>query len=259
MAFPDPFDLTAKVALVTGAGGGLGAAFARMLATAGATVVCADINGAAAKSVADEMVAAGLPATAVELDVTDESRVDVVVQQVAAEQGALDILVNNAGIGDPHSVPLHELPTSDWRRVLAVNLDGVFLCSRAALRVMTTQGSGKIVNIASMYGLHGSLMSAVPAYTTTKGAVVNMTREVGLEYAASNIQVNALCPGFVQTEAQGGLLKHPKVVDRLSKNIPMGRVAMPEDIAGALLMLSSSASDYMTGQTLVIDGGVSAA
>jgi NAD(P)-dependent dehydrogenase (short-subunit alcohol dehydrogenase family) len=180
------------------------------------------------------------------------------VRRTVSELGGLDVLVNNAGIGDPRSVPLHRVRTEHWRRVLAVDLDGVFLCSRAALQVMHAQGSGKIVNIASMFGLAGARIAPIPAYSAAKGAVVNLTRELGLQYAGSGIQVNALCPGFVRTGLSGGVYDDPEFLARLRAQVPMGRVAEPAELRGALLMLASAASDYMTGQTLVVDGGCTA-
>ncbi|WP_181779997.1 SDR family NAD(P)-dependent oxidoreductase [Pseudonocardia pini] len=253
MTYPEPFDLTGRVAVVTGAGGGLGRAFAGVLAEAGATVACAERDLAAATA-----TAAPLGAVAVELDVTDEDQVAEVVPRLAAELGGLDVLVNNAGIGDLRSVPLHRVRTEHWRRVLAVDLDGVFLCSRAALAVMVEQGSGKIVNVASMFGLSGARISPIPAYSAAKGAVVNLTRELGLQYAAAGIQVNALCPGFVRTGLSGGVYENPEFLARLQAQVPMGRIAEPAELRGALLLLSSAASDYMTGQTLVVDGGCTA-
>jgi NAD(P)-dependent dehydrogenase (short-subunit alcohol dehydrogenase family) len=256
--FPDPFDLTGKVALVTGAGGGLGRAFAEILGAAGAAVVCADLDGRAADDVARGLAADGVTASGLQLDVTDEAGVDAVVPRVVADLGGLDVLVNNAGIGDPRSVPLHRVRTEHWRRVLAVDLDGVFLCSRAALRTMSERGSGKIVNVASMFGLAGARIAPIPAYSAAKGAVVNLTRELGLQYASSGVQVNALCPGFVRTGLSGGVYEDPEFIARISTTVPMGRVAEPDEFRGPLLMLASKASDYMTGQVLVVDGGCTA-
>jgi NAD(P)-dependent dehydrogenase (short-subunit alcohol dehydrogenase family) len=254
MSYPAPFDLTGRVAVVTGAGGGLGREFARALADAGAAVACADLDLAAATATADDL-GSGL---ALSVDVTDEDQVAEMVRRTVSELGGLDVLVNNAGIGDPRSVPLHRVRMEHWRRVLAVDLDGVFLCSRAALQVMHAQGSGKIVNIASMFGLAGARIAPIPAYSAAKGAVVNLTRELGLQYAGSGIQVNALCPGFVRTGLSGGVYDDPEFLARLRAQVPMGRVAEPAELRGALLMLASAASDYMTGQTLVVDGGCTA-
>ncbi|MFR9800862.1 SDR family NAD(P)-dependent oxidoreductase [Pseudonocardia sp. RS010] len=257
-ALPSIFDLSGRVAVVTGAGGGLGAVFATVLAEAGAAVVCADMDAVAAKRLAEFLRSRGMIATDVGLDVTDEPAVEAAFAAVSRDLGRLDVLVNNAGIGDPRSVPLHRVRTEDWRRVLDVDLDGVFLCSRAALRTMVDKGSGKIVNVASMFGLTGARVSPIPAYSAAKGAVVNLTRELGLQYAAKGIQVNALCPGFVRTGLSGGVYEDRDFLARVSATVPMGRIAEPAELRGALLMLASSASDYMTGQTLVVDGGCTA-
>jgi NAD(P)-dependent dehydrogenase (short-subunit alcohol dehydrogenase family) len=255
VAYPDPFDLTGRVALVTGAGRGLGREFASVLAAAGATVVCADLDGSAARATAATL---GGGAVGVGLDVTDEDQVGAVLPRVAGELGGLDVLVNNAGIGDPRSVPLHRVRAEHWRQVMAVDLDGVFLCSRAALALMVERGHGKIVNVASMFGLTGARISPIPAYSAAKGAVVNLTRELGLQYATAGIQVNALCPGFVRTGLSGGVYDDPAFLARLEAQVPMGRIAEPAELRGPLLLLASAASDYMTGQVLVVDGGCTA-
>lgn len=257
-ALPALFDLTGRVAVVTGAGGGLGREFAHALAAAGARVACTDLDGTAAKQTADALRDRGATALDLELDVTEEAAVDEAFGRVDRELGGFDVLVNNAGIGDPRSVPLHRVRTADWQRVLDVDLGGVFLCSRAALRIMAERRAGKIVNVASMFGLTGARISPIPAYSAAKGAVVNLTRELGLQYASSGIQVNALCPGFVRTGLSGGVYSDPDFLARLTAQVPMGRIAEPAELAGALLLLSTAASDYMTGQTLVIDGGCNA-
>jgi NAD(P)-dependent dehydrogenase (short-subunit alcohol dehydrogenase family) len=252
---PSPFDLTGRVALVTGAGGGLGREFAAALGEAGAAVACADLDGDAAEKTAAGLRESGAESVGFDMDVTDEAGVEEVVRRIVRELGGLDILVNNAGIGDPRSVPLHRVRTEHWRQVVAVDLDGVFLCSRAALAVMVERGHGKIVNVASMFGLTGARISPIPAYSAAKGAVVNLTRELGLQYATAGIQINALCPGFVRTGLSGGVYEDPDFLARLEAQVPMGRIAEPVELRGPLLLLASAASDYMTGQVLVVDGG----
>jgi NAD(P)-dependent dehydrogenase (short-subunit alcohol dehydrogenase family) len=165
-------------------------------------------------------------------------------------------LFNNAGIADPQALLLHEYPTENWRAVLDVDLHGVFFCAREALKVMVRQQSGKIINIASIWGLAGS-SSLFPAlaYNAAKGAVVNLTRELGLEYARQGIQVNALCPGFYQTNLSRGAIDDPQARAAVTAFIPMDRIAEAAEIKGPALFLASAASDYMTGQTLVVDGG----
>jgi NAD(P)-dependent dehydrogenase (short-subunit alcohol dehydrogenase family) len=248
------FDLTGKVALITGAGGGLGREFAEVMAEAGADVVGADIDLASAEATAGRVEQIGRAALAVRCDVARHTEVVAMVRATTARFGHLDILFNNAGIADPSPAPVHEFDLDGWHRVLDVDLNGVFYCAREALRVMVPQGSGKIVNIASMWGLAGgSSVFPVPAYNAAKGAVVNLTRELGLEYATLGIQVNALCPGFYRTNL--GAYDDPEFLAAVTGFTPMRRVADAREIRGPALFLASPASDYMTGQTLVVDGG----
>jgi NAD(P)-dependent dehydrogenase (short-subunit alcohol dehydrogenase family) len=247
------FDLTGKVALVTGAGSGLGAEFAGVMAEAGADVVCADIDLVSAEVTAGEVGRAGRAGLAVRCDVSRHDEVVAMVDAATARFGRLDVLFNNAGIAGPPA-PVHEFDLEGWHRVIDVDLNGVFYCARETLRVMVGQGSGKIINIASMWGLAGgSSVFPVPAYNAAKGAVVNLTRELGLEYATRGIQVNALCPGFYRTKL--GPYDDPDFVAAITAFTPMGRVAEAREIRGPALFLASPASDFMTGQTLVVDGG----
>lgn len=259
MGLPALFSLDGKAALVTGAGGGLGRQFSEAMAEAGADVACADIDPAATAETAAAVRELGRRTVAVHCDVTSETDVEAMVARTASEFGRLDILFNNAGVADPEPLHAHEVPTESWRRVLSVDLDGVFFCARAALKVMVRQRSGKIINIASMWGLSGSSsVFPVPAYNAAKGAVVNLTRELGLQYAKQGIQVNALCPGFYRTQLGGGVIDDPGVLAAVEAFTPMGRVAEPSEIKGPALFLASAASDFMTGQTLVTDGGCQA-
>src|SRR5580704_15817704 len=250
----DMFSLDGKVALVTGAGSGLGRQFCEVLAEAGADVACADIDQEPARATAAAVGSLGRRGIAIGCDVTAEAQVQAMVTRTVEVLGRLDILFNNAGIADPQALLLHEYPTANWRAVLDVDLDGVFFCAREALTVMAAQQSGKIINIASIWGLAGS-SSLFPAlaYNAAKGAVINLTRELGLQYARQGIQVNALCPGFYRTRL--GAFDDPDTLARVEAFIPMGHVAEAADIKGPALFLASPASDYMTGQTLVTDGG----
>jgi NAD(P)-dependent dehydrogenase (short-subunit alcohol dehydrogenase family) len=256
MSYPAPFDLTGKIAVVTGAGSGLGVEFAEICAQAGADVACADLNAAAAGETVAQVEKHGRRAVAITCDVSDEQQVIAMVERTVSEFGRLDILFNNAGIADANPAPVHEFSSADWHQVIDVDLHGVFYAAKAALKVMVAQGSGKIINIASVWGTTGSSsVFPIPAYTAAKGAVVNLTRELGLEYATAGIQVNALCPGFYRTRLGGGAYDNPDFVAAVTGFTPMGRVADAEEIRGPALFLASSASDYMTGQLLIVDGG----
>jgi NAD(P)-dependent dehydrogenase (short-subunit alcohol dehydrogenase family) len=254
MSFPQPFNLDGKIALVTGAAGGLGAVFAEAMAEAGADVVCADM--ADTHGTVGKIRALGRKGLAVVCDVSKEEDVAALFHSTMDAFGRLDILFNNAGIAEEAPKPLHEYTTPEWNRILAVDLQGVFYCAREALKVMVKQRSGKIINVASIWGLAGSSgLFPVPAYNAAKGAVVNLTRELGLEYAPLGINVNALCPGFYRTNLGGGC-DDPEFVKGVCAFTPMGRQAEPEELKGAAIFLASSASDYMCGQMLVTDGGV---
>ncbi len=260
MKYPHMFDLTDKTALVTGASSGLGAAFAEAMAEAGANVVCAARNLPALEETARKVRQMGRKALVVFCDVTDEENVVAMVRKTVDEFGRLDVLFNNAGVSDNTNdvpKPLHEYTTEWWNRVISVDLQGAFYCAREALKVMVQQKSGKIINVASIWGLSGS--SAVipaPAYCSAKGAVVNLTRELGLEYAPYGINVNALCPGFYVTKLGG--YDDPEFMKTIRAWIPIGREAQPEELKAAAVFLASAGSNYMCGQVLVTDGGICA-
>ncbi|RTL50629.1 MAG: glucose 1-dehydrogenase [Rhodocyclaceae bacterium] len=255
----EQFSLKGKVAVVTGAGSGLGLAFAEAMAEAGASVVCADISGAGAEHAANRVATLGASAIPVTCDVAEEGDVARLFADAVEKFGRVDIAIANAGIADPNPSLLHEYATKDWKRVMAVNLDGVFHTNRAALSQMMKQGAGKIINIASMWGLAGAAtVVPIPAYTATKGAVVNLTRELALEYAAHNIQVNAICPGFFRTRIANNACDDPDFIAATTAFTPMGRIAEPDEIKGAVVYLASSASNFVTGSMLVIDGGCAA-
>lgn len=250
------FDLTDQVAVVTGAGSGLGYVIAEAMAEAGAHVVCGDIDQKGNEVTAGRVRQLGRQAIAVTCDVSLEDDVSKLFLAADKEFGRVDIAFANAGIADPVPALLHECQTADWNKVVAINLHGVFYTCREALKIMMRQKSGKMINVASMWGLAGS--SSVfpsPAYNAAKGAVVNFTRELALEYAPHNIQVNAICPGFFRTRLAEGAYDNPDFVKVISDFTPMGRVAEANEMKGTALYLASAASSFTTGLMLVTDGG----
>jgi NAD(P)-dependent dehydrogenase (short-subunit alcohol dehydrogenase family) len=242
-----PFSLSGKTAVVTGAASGIGKATAEALAAAGAHVVVADRNMAAARA-----VAAALPsAVAVEADVTDEAAIETML---SAAPGPVDILVNNAGLAIRR--PAVELTAGDWNKVVDVNMTAVFLCSRAAARRMIARGSGgAIVNVASIMGLSGGGLYPNISYQTTKGAVVNMTRALAVEWAPHGIRVNAVAPTYVRTPFIKPITDQPDLVAKIEAMTPLRRLAEPEDVASAILFLASPGAAMVTGHTLPVDGG----
>lgn len=247
------FGLSGDVALVTGGGGGLGRAFSLGLARAGAAVVVGDLNGAAATAVAEAIRAAGGRALAVPMDVRVAESVEEVVALAVREFGRIDILVNNAGINVRKGT--EEITREEWDRVMGVNIDGAFVCSQVVGRRMIAQGGGRIINIASIMGFVGCALYPAPAYHASKGAVVNFTRALAVEWARHNIRVNAIAPTYIRTDLTGPLLapeKYGKIIEDLT---PMGRIGEPDDLVGGLLYLASKASSLVTGHTLVIDAG----
>ena len=240
-----------KIALVTGAAGGIGRASAVALAAAGARVMVADVADCA-ETVAI-IIAAGGEARSLKVNVADEQQVQHMVTATVAAFGRLDIAFNNAGIAGVFT-KTHDYPSDDWARVIAINLTGVWHCMKYELKQMLAQGGGSIVNTASVAGLVG--MSHAAAYSAAKSGVIGLTRNAAMEYARQNIRINAVCPGGVRTnmtEAADHSL--PGFLDRLAKLEPMGRVAEPEEIASAVVWLSSDGASFMTGHALPVDGG----
>ncbi len=240
--------LDGRVALVTGGGNGIGRATGHALAQAGARVAVTDLNRAAA-----ETVAAEIGGEAHLLDVAAEAQARAVVAAVADRHGRLDILVNNAGLGA--RMPAVDMPAERWRQVLAVNVDGGFFCAREAGRHMLKAGRGAVVNVASIMGLVGGAHYPNLAYHTAKGAVVNFTRALACEWAASGVRVNAVAPTFARTRLTEPLLAEEAMAARLLQDTPMGRFVEPEEVAAAILFLASDAAAMITGVTLPVDGG----
>jgi NAD(P)-dependent dehydrogenase (short-subunit alcohol dehydrogenase family) len=246
--------LDGEVALVTGGAGGIGAAASALLAAAGAVVVVADRDGAAAQAHAAALAAQGARASSLALDVTDETAVAAGFDAVRAEHGRLDILINNAGIALRR--PTAELTRADWDKVVAVNLTGVFLCAQAAARIMIADGAaGRIVNTASIMGLSGGGLYPNISYQATKGAVVNLTRALAVEWAPNGLRVNAVAPTWVRTELTRPLFESAELLARMRAVSPLGRFPEPDDIAAAILFLASGASSFVTGHVLAVDSG----
>ena len=247
--------LDGKVALITGAGGGMGRLAALLFAQQGAKVVVADIDRAAAAAVVAEIESDGFTATAVSGDVARDADVASMVAAAVGSFGGLHVLYNNAGImlgDDDDPVATSE---STWDRTFEVNAKGVFLCCKHGIPAMLASGGGSIINVASFVAHMGAATPQI-AYTATKGAVLSMTREIAAIYARQGIRANALCPGPVGTPLLEQLWSDPARKARRVVHIPMGRWAEAEELARAALFLASDDSIFMTGQSLIVDGGI---
>ena len=246
-----------KVALVTGGGLGIGRAAAIALAREGAKVVVADVNAEAGNDTAQKIEAAGGAALFVEADVSRPEAVEGMVARTVEAFGRLDCGVNNAGIQGELN-PTDECSLENWNRTIAVNLTGVWLCMKYEIARMREQGSGAIVNVASNFGYVGS--PGMPAYSAAKHGVLGLTKTAAIEYAASGIRVNAVCPGPVQTPLVDNMLvAQPELADRIMQSItqrvPAGRIGKPEEIGEAILWLCSDAAPFATGIAMPVDGG----
>jgi NAD(P)-dependent dehydrogenase (short-subunit alcohol dehydrogenase family) len=248
----DRFTLAEKIAVIVGGAGGIGRAIAEAFASAGATVVVADAKDACA-DVAQSIATRGGAASSHLVDVADEASVEHLFQETMRRHRRIDVLVNSAGIAARAPAVDHSLEA--WNRVMAINATGVFLCCRAAARHMIATGGGSIVNIASIMGMSGGGLYPNISYQTSKGAVVNMTRSLALEWAKQGVRVNAIAPTYVRTDFIKPLIDDPELLARIEAMTPMGRIAEPDDIVGPVLFLASHASAMVTGHVLAVDGG----
>ncbi|MCC6491725.1 MAG: 3-oxoacyl-[acyl-carrier-protein] reductase [Pirellulales bacterium] len=245
-------DLSGHVALVTGASRGIGRAIALALGRAGATVACVARNEEKLKETAGAIEAAGGKASVHLCDVVDSAAVQSTLDAVVAAEGRIDIVVNNAGITKDTLLPV--MSDDDWDQVIAANLRSVFLFTRAAAKVMMRQRSGRIINMSSVSGLMGN--PGQSNYSASKAGIIGFTQTVARELAKRKVTVNAICPGFIATDMAEAL--GPAIIDEVKKRIPMQRIGEAEEIADAVLFLASDSANYITGQVLTVDGGMTA-
>jgi NAD(P)-dependent dehydrogenase (short-subunit alcohol dehydrogenase family) len=243
------FDLTGQVALVTGGSSGLGRRFAEVLSAAGATVVIC----ARRRDRLDEVAIGNARLIAIQCDITDEQGVEAMVERVGTDLGRIDILVNNAG---GHVIsPAEDELLADFRRVINLNLTSVFHLTQLVGRKMLAQGGGSIVNIASIMGLVASSPVKEASYCASKGAIVNLTRELAVQWAGRGVRVNCIAPGWFPSELTADMLEDEKSMRWLQRNTPLGRAGQTGELDGALLLLAGSAGSFITGQTITVDGG----
>jgi NAD(P)-dependent dehydrogenase (short-subunit alcohol dehydrogenase family) len=246
--------LAGKVCVITGAGGGMGADAAHLFTEEGAQVCVADVDGAAAEKVAHEV--GGL---AVQVDVADEESVQRMYLAAAERFGGIDVLYNNAGISPSDDDSILDTSLEAWERVQAVNTRGVYLCCKHGIPYLLERGGGSVINVASFVAIVGAATSQI-SYTASKGAVLSMTRELGVQFARQGVRVNALCPGPVETPLLLRIWSEsPGAAERRLVHVPMGRMAKPREIVNAALFLASDESSYVNAATFLVDGGLTAA
>ena len=250
------FQLQGRVALVTGGGSGIGRGFAHALAEAGAKVAVVDMDKQAAETVAHELTEKGAEAIALTADVTQTDQVQNMVDSIMGQWGSLTIGVNNAGISAWYDA--ETMPEAEWRRIMAVNLDGVFYCAQAEARIMLDAGYGKIINTASISAHISNTPQNQAAYNISKAGVLHLTRSLATEWAARGVRVNSISPGYTRTALVEQFINEPIGAEKYPhwmERTPMGRMAEVSDLVGAVVYLASEASDFMTGHDMIIDGG----
>lgn len=245
--------LRGNVAIVTGAGRGIGQAIALRFAREGAKVAVVDIRGELAEQTARQISQEGGEGLPLHGDVALNDEVNRFATKTVESFGQINILVNNAGIGG--SKACLDTPEDDWNRMVAVNLKSIYLVCKCVIPEMLRLGKGKIINIASMYGMFGSPHTA--AYSASKAGVINLTRQLAVDYSSHNICINAISPGLIETEMTRHKVRDPRVLTQYLQSIPLGRHGTPDDVAGAAVFLASDGSDFITGHNLVVDGGQS--
>jgi NAD(P)-dependent dehydrogenase (short-subunit alcohol dehydrogenase family) len=243
-----------KIALVTGAGAGIGRAVAETFACEGAHVVAADRDGDAARETADAIIKNNGAAQAETIDVTDTGEVKALMQRIAGTFGRLDVLVNNAGVGERSD--FRHLDDAAWDRVWKTNVDGTVRCAREAFDLLRASGKASVINLSSVMATKHTRQMSV--YSATKGAVSALSRSLAVEYAPYGIRVNALCPGYVETALIGRYMQNPMIAKALLTQTPLRRFGTPQDIANAALFLASDEAAYITGADLHVDGGMGA-
>lgn len=249
----EKFNLTGKVAIVTGASKGIGEAMARGMAEFGAAVVVSSRKQAAVDEVAKNFQSEGLSATGIECHVAKADHRERLIQKVMEKYGRVDILINNAGT-NPYFGPIHKMPENLYQKTMDVNMNAAIALSNLVYPIMKKQKGGSIINISSTSGIHSSAMMA--AYDISKHALVALTKNQAIEWGRHNIRVNTICPGFVKTKLSEALFQDEETYNRFLKNVPLHRPSTPDEMAGMAVFLASNASSYVTGATLVNDGGL---
>ena len=249
----EKFDLTGRVAIITGASKGIGEAMARGLAEFGATVVVSSRKQEAVDSVATQFQQEGLSAAGIACHVGDADQRSALVEQVKDKYGRIDILINNAGT-NPYFGPLHKMPEAAYQKTMDVNLNSAIHLSNLVYPIMKAQGGGSIIHISSIEGLHPSKM--MTAYNLSKTALIMLGNNQAIEWGQDKIRVNVICPGYVKTKLSAALLANEESAKSLQENCALARAASPDEMAGLAVFLASDASSYMTGSTIVNDGGL---
>jgi gluconate 5-dehydrogenase len=254
MSFPPFFDLSRRNALITGGGSGLGFAIAKALAAAGASVILVGRNSNKLSNACAELGALGANATSTVCDLLDREAITPLVERLECDGRPIDILFNNAGV--QHRAPVTEFPAEGWDRLIATHLSAPFFLTQAVARNMISRGRGKIINTLSIVSELGGAM--IVPYTTAKGGLKMLTRGLAVEFGAYNIQVNGIAPGYFRTDMNQALMDDPKFDSWIRQRTPARRWGEPDEIGGAAVFLASSASDFVTGQVIFVDGGFTA-